>query len=154
MRLRGKLSTGLLLLAGCQATTPSLVETTVMTKAKHLFFVGDRKVANPVPANPSTIDEGRQTFSHYCVVCHGMDGQNTGVPFADRMSPPPPSLASPAVQTYTDGQLKWIVNHGLKPSGMPGATGILTDDEQWHIVLYLRHLPSAGSLGEPPIYSK
>ena len=61
----------------------------------------------------------RKNFSNYCLVCHGLDGQNTGVPFADRMSPPVPLLTSPTVQSYSDGQLKWVIDHGIFPSGMP-----------------------------------
>jgi mono/diheme cytochrome c family protein len=87
------------------------------------------------------------------VACHGLDGQNTGVPFADRMSPPVPSLTGSDVQSYTDGQLKWIIDYGIWPSGMPGSKGVLSDDEIWSIVLYLRHLPPAGSLGEPEMYT-
>jgi mono/diheme cytochrome c family protein len=83
-----------------------------------------------------------------------MDGQNTGVPFADTMSPPVPLLNSPEVQSYTDGQLKWVIDNGLRPSGMPGSKGILSDDEIWSTVLYIRHLPPAGSLGNPPMYDK
>jgi mono/diheme cytochrome c family protein len=86
-------------------------------------------------------------------VCHGLDGQNTGVPFAASLSPPVPSLASRPVQGYTDGQLKWIIENGIAPSGMPASHGILNEDEMWSIVVYLRHLPPAGSLGEPRIYS-
>ena len=82
-----------------------------------------------------------------------MDGQNTGVPFADKMSPPPPLLTSPQVQSYTDGQLKWIIDNGLQPSGMPASKDTLSDDEIWSIVLYLRRLPPAGSVGEPEMYS-
>jgi mono/diheme cytochrome c family protein len=87
------------------------------------------------------------------VVCHGLDGQNTGVPFAANLSPPVPSLASKDVQGYSDGQLKWIIENGIAPSGMPASREILNDDEMWSIVVYLRHLPSQGSLGEPSIYS-
>jgi mono/diheme cytochrome c family protein len=83
-----------------------------------------------------------------------MDGQNTGVPFASRMSPPIPSLASAEVQKYSDGQLKWILDNGIWPSGMPGSKGILSDDELWSIVVYLRHLPAAGSQGIPPMYTE
>ena len=86
------------------------------------------------------------------MVCHGLDGQNTGVPFADRMSPPVPDLGSPQVQKYSDGQLKRIIDDGIFPSGMPASRGILGDDEVWRIVLYLRHLPQKGSLGEPAVY--
>jgi hypothetical protein len=65
------------------------------------------------------------------------------------MSPPVPSLASPGVQAYTDGQLYWIIGRGLWPSGRPAARGILTEEEMWSIVLYIRHLPPVGSLGDP-----
>jgi mono/diheme cytochrome c family protein len=82
-----------------------------------------------------------------------MDGQNTGVPFVDHISPPIPSLASPGVQSYTDGQLKWILDNGIKPSGMPGSQGTLSDDELWSIVVFLRHLPPAGSQGTPDMYT-
>jgi mono/diheme cytochrome c family protein len=83
-----------------------------------------------------------------------MDGQNTGVPFADAMSPPVPSLSSSKIQSYTDGQLKWVIDYGIAPSGMPGSRGILSDDEIWSIVLFIRNLPPAGSLGDPALYDK
>ena len=82
-----------------------------------------------------------------------MDGQNTGIPFADHMSPPLPSLASDGVQRYTDGQLKWVLDYGIRPSGMPGSKGTLSDDELWSIVVFLRHLPPAGSQGTPEMYT-
>jgi cytochrome c553 len=86
------------------------------------------------------------------MVCHGLDGQNTGVPFASTIAPVVPSLASPQVQAYTNGQLKWIIENGLYPSGMPPARGMFSDDDMWRMVLYIRHLPKAGSLGEPAVY--
>lgn len=144
----------MLLLAGCTATPPGKVETSVMTSAKHRLFVHNKAQKNPLAVNDTTIADGKEAFSHYCVACHGMDAQNTGVPFADHLSPPVPSLASKEVQEYTDGQLKWVIDNGIAPSGMPGAKGILSDEEQWSIVVFLRHLPPAGSLGEPEMYSK
>jgi cytochrome c553 len=143
----------LVALAGCRATTPGKFETRVMTSVKHRVFVGNKMQKNPLPTNPQTLADGKEAFSHYCVACHGLDGQNTGVPFADHISPPIPSLASQDVQQYTDGQLKWILDNGISPSGMPGSKGILSDDELWSIVIYLRHLPPAGSLGEPEMYT-
>jgi len=137
----------------CKASTPSHLETAIMTRAKRDFLVGDKSAKDPVAATADNIASGKEAFSHYCVACHGMDGQNTGVPFAERMSPPVPSLASPHVQAYSDGQLKWIIDNGLSPSGMPASKGILSEDEIWSIVLFLRHLPPAGSLGEPPMYA-
>jgi len=142
-----------LCLSGCKATPPGKWETSTITRIKHSVTVGGKKDKNPLPELAKNIDNGRVAFSHYCVACHGFDGQNTGVPFADSMSPPVPSLKSERVQSYADGQLKWIVDNGLSPSGMPASKGILTDEEIWSIVLYIRHLPAPGSLGEPEMYS-
>jgi cytochrome c553 len=138
---------------GCKAKAPSTLETRTMTIVKHHFLIGNAKQTNPIVASAQSIADGKEAFSHYCVACHGIDGQNTGVPFADRMAPPVPSLASADVQQYTDGQLKWVIDYGIWPSGMPGSKGTLSDDEIWSIVLYMRHLPPAGSLGEPEMYT-
>lgn len=140
--------------SGCKATPPGRLESRILTAAKHDVFVGGEKQKNPLPATPDVIADGREAFSHYCVACHGMDGQNTGVPFLQHMSPPVPSLASSEVQSYTDGQLKWVIENGIWPSGMPGSKGTLSDEEIWSIVVFIRHLPRAGSLGEPPMYSQ
>jgi mono/diheme cytochrome c family protein len=124
-----------------------------MTKIKHSVTIHGKGATNPLPGTPMNIDNGRDAFSHYCAACHGLDGQNTGVPFADSMSPPVPMLNSNQVQSYMDGQLKWIIDNGIFPTGMPASKGILTDNEIWSIVVYIRHLPPAGSLGEPAMYS-
>jgi cytochrome c553 len=140
-------------LAGCKASPPGKLETKTITYAKHHFFIRNKSQKNPLPNTPETWADGKEAFSHYCVACHGMDAQNTGVPFIDHISPPIPSLASPDVQSYTDGQLKWILDYGITPSGMPGSKGTLSDDELWSIVVFLRHLPPAGSLGTPDMYT-
>ncbi len=139
---------------GCQVRQPGSVETALVQNFKRTVSVGGKTDSNPLPASAENIHAGQENFAHYCVVCHGLDGQNTGVPFADRMSPPVPLLTSAAVQRYSDGQLKWIIDHGISPSGMPASKGILNDDEIWQIVHYIRHLPARGSLGEPPAYGK
>lgn len=140
-------------LAGCKATPPGAIETEALTFAKHHVFIRNKGEKNPRPDDANTLSDGKEAFSHYCVACHGSDGRKTGVPFANHISPPIPSLVSPEVQSYTDGQLKWILDYGIWPSGMPGSKGTLSDDELWAIVTYLRHLPRAGSQGIPEMYS-
>lgn len=140
-------------LMGCKVAPAGKVETSVVQWTKHNVTVGGKKDVNPIKASAETIESGKQTFGFYCVVCHGRDGQNTGVPFAKNLAPAVPSLASEDVQSYSDGQLKWIIENGISPSGMPAAKGILNDEDIWTIVVYLRHLPPVGSLGEPRAYS-
>ncbi len=139
--------------AGCRATAPSHAETRVIVSLKQKLLIGSKTEKNPLPATGVNIAAGKGAFTHYCDACHGLDGQNTGVPFADRMSPPVPSLASADVQRYSDGQLKWVIDYGIRLSGMPGSKGILSDEEIWSIVQFLRHLPPPGTGGEPEMYS-
>ncbi len=139
---------------GCKVSAPGKLETNFMQAAKHRAFVGNKDAKNPRPTTAATIKAGQAAFDHYCTVCHGLDGQATGVPFAAHMTPPVPSLSSQEVQSYTDGQLQWIIQNGVAPSGMPASKGILNDDEIWDIVVFLRHLPPPGSLGEPKVYSQ
>lgn len=142
----------LLVLVGCKASQPGSFEKSVAKKIKTKITVRGKGEKNPLPITEANIHKGQVNFSNYCLVCHGLDGQNTGVPFADRMYPPVPLLSSAEVQDYTDGQLKWVIENGIGPSGMPASRGILSDEEIWTIVQYIRHLPAKGSLGEPPVY--
>ena len=143
-----------LALAGCKAGTPSNAEKSVVSGIKHEMTVGGKNVANPIPYTPEAAKEGGEHFGHHCQICHGLDGQATGVPFAAKMAPPVPDLTAKDVQNYADGQLKWIIENGIGPSGMPGWKGILEDEEMWNIVRYIRHLPPKGSLGQPAVFKE
>lgn len=158
MRLWMRLIAGVALLAslpglaGCASRAPGSWETAFVFAIKRNITVGGAKDRNPLAPSDENIHLGQKIFGQYCIVCHGLDGQNTGVPFADKMSPPVPLLNSRNVQRYSDGQLKWIIEHGIFPSGMPASKGMFSDEEIWELVLYVRHLPVKGSLGEPKVY--
>jgi len=137
---------------GCQVSKPGSVESSVAKTIKTKMTVGGKDDKNPIAYSPDAAKEGGEHFQHHCQICHGLDGQNTGVPFAGRLSPPVPELISPAVQAYRDGQLKWVIDNGIFPSGMPASKGTLSDEEIWQIVHYIRHLPARGSLGDPVVY--
>ena len=144
---------GLLLLAGCKASAPGAVETKLATEAKKVT-IGGKDWQNPVPDTPAAVAEGKGHFQHHCQICHGMDGHNTGVPFAASMSPEVADLGSKDVQDCADGQLKWIIDNGIRLTGMPGWKDILDDDEKWKVVRFLRHLPAKGSEGTPEVFKE
>jgi len=139
--------------AGCKTGHPGKVQTGTINWMKHHISVGGKHDRNPLQDSAAAVEAGKRAFGSYCVTCHGRDGQNTGVPFAASIDPPIPLLTSREVQGYTDGQLKRVIEAGVSPSGMPASKGILSDEEMWQIVLYIRHLPPAGSLGDPKAYS-
>ena len=133
------------------ANAPGSFETGVITRMKYRG-IGGKNDVNPLPDTDDTRKEGAEHFQHHCEMCHGLDGQNTGVPFAEKSSPPVADLASARVQHYSDGQLKWIIDNGIRFTGMPGWKGVLEDNESWAIVRYIRHLPPKGSLGAPAFF--
>ena len=141
-------------ISACKVSKPGGVESGVMKEVKLKVTIGGKDDQNPVPDTQANVDEGKGHFGHHCQICHGLDGQNTGVPFAQQMSPPVADLKSADVQAYTDGQLHWILENGINPSGMPAWKGILEEDEMWKIVRYIRHLPQKGSLGSPEVFKE
>lgn len=141
-------------IAGCKASGPGDFESKVAREVKQNITIGGKDWKNPTPDTPETVTTGAEHFQHHCEICHGLDGHATGVPFAMKMDPPVPDLASKDVQAYTDGQLKWIIQNGIGPSGMPGWNGILDENEMWSIVRYIRRLPPAGSLGAPKVFEE
>lgn len=135
------------------AGQPGSFESAVMKRVKY-WRIGGKDTNDPVPDNADTAKQGAEHFQHHCQICHGLDGQGTGVPIVSKMSPPVADLRSDRVQAYSDGQLKWIIDNGIRFSGMPGWKGILDDGEMWHIVRYIRHLPTKGSLGAPAVFKE
>jgi S-disulfanyl-L-cysteine oxidoreductase SoxD len=142
-----------LLLFACSASRPGDIETLVAQEAKRVAIAGSN-LENPLPDTPEAVKTGQEHFAHHCQVCHGLDGHNTGVPFASKMSPNVPDLGDKFVQQFTDGQLKIIIQNGIRFSGMPSWQGTLDDKEMWAIVHFIRHLPPKGSLGAPAVFQE
>ncbi len=82
---------------------------------------------------------GAGHFHVGCAYCHGAPGIPIS-PIAASMLPPPPDLKD-QVGLWRDGELFWIVKHGLKYAGMPGWPALDRNDEVWAMVAFLRRLP-------------
>ena len=108
----------LLTIVGCKAAAPGSTESKIADEMKNAT-IGGKNLQNPSPDTQQTVDMGKEHFQHHCMVCHGLDGHNTGVQFADQMSPPTADLGAKDVQHFSDGQLKWIIQNGIRFTGMP-----------------------------------
>jgi mono/diheme cytochrome c family protein len=87
---------------------------------------------------PAKIQMGVDHFAMHCAVCHGAPGVPKG-DIAQGMYPQPPDLAV-AAQQYSDGELFWILKHGIKMTGMP-AWADHSDPELWATVAFVKKLP-------------
>lgn len=85
---------------------------------------------------------GREHFLGACTSCHGIPGQPLN-PIYSNMLPQPPDLIG-AFEDYSAREVFWVVNHGLKYTGMPAWPGEGRPDEVWSVVAYLNRLNAEG----------
>ncbi|MFQ5343887.1 MAG: c-type cytochrome, partial [Anaerolineae bacterium] len=94
-------------------------------------------VENPIPATEESVVAGATIFAQNCAVCHGETGEGDG-PAAAALEEKPANLHEDHVQELSDGALFWIISHGVAKSPMPPWDNILTEDERWHVVNFVR----------------
>lgn len=124
--------------------TPTSIERLVARKARNLAMPSNaRQAANPVLASAEGLREARLHFADHCAICHGNDGGGQTT-IGEGLYPKPPDLRLPDTQNLTDGELFWIIENGVRFTGMPafgnagGHEGML---ESWKLVHFIRHLP-------------
>ena len=55
--------------------------------------------------------------------------------------PKPPDLKLQETQKLSDGELFWIIENGVRFTGMPSFSTQGAQDDSWKLVLFIRHLP-------------
>ncbi|RME42573.1 MAG: cytochrome c, partial [Chloroflexi bacterium] len=76
-------------------------------------------------------------YAQNCAVCHGETGEGDG-PAAGTLEMKPANLHEDHVQGLTDGALFWIISHGRPDTPMPPWDNVLSEQERWHLVNFLR----------------
>jgi mono/diheme cytochrome c family protein len=132
----------LLIRGGISAkATPGEFETTLARRARTLAIPRSaRDMRNPVPLTPQVLAEGREHFADHCAICHGNDGSGD-TEVGRGLYPRAPDMRQPATQSLPDGELFYIIENGVRLTGMPGWASHEGTDENWHLVHFIRHLP-------------
>ena len=92
--------------------------------------------SNPYGVEAAT--PGAETYRTYCASCHGESGQGDGVAGA-ALVPPPKNLAE-FQSTVGDDYLFWRISEGKSGTAMVAWKGILTDEQIWQVVSFIRTL--------------
>jgi len=126
---------------------PGPLETRVARAVRSLAISPDDKSrTNPLVGSAEAMQEGLQHFAKYCAMCHGNNGSNEKTPIGHGLFPKPPDLRASATQELSDGELFYIIENGVRFTGMPAfGTGTRTeagDRQVWQLVTFIRHLPS------------
>jgi mono/diheme cytochrome c family protein len=124
--------------------TPSIVETFAARTALALAVPSSyHKLHNPLPPSPENIEAGMKHFADHCAACHDNNGSGDTM-FGRGLYPKPPDMRRSETQNKSDGELYYIIENGIRLSGMPAfAEHSRTDEtETWNLVSFIRHLPA------------
>jgi mono/diheme cytochrome c family protein len=130
------------LVVGCSAhKQPSKVETALADMAKDVVIpIEAESHKNPLPDNPAVLQQGWEIYMQSCALCHGADG-HAGTGLGRAMYPPAMDLTSPHVQHWTDAELYWIIQNGLRLTGMPSWKSMPSEADAWKPARFIHNLP-------------
>lgn len=118
--------------------TEARVPTSAMKEAlSYKSPLGDARTAQP-----EIIEAGKALYEGKgrCDLCHGISGKGDGPAAQLHSNHPPRDFTNCAFQKEReDGELFWIIKYGSPGTGMVRLIpGMLSEEEGWKIVAYLR----------------
>jgi mono/diheme cytochrome c family protein len=123
--------------------TPGAVETAVARQLRGFATPSEyRNRSNPILFNEESVRSGMAHFADHCASCHANDGSGS-TEMGKKLFPPAPDMRAAATQSLTDGELFYLIEHGVRFTGMPGwSNGTMAGEEAtWHLVNFVRQLP-------------
>jgi len=114
--------------------------------AEHLRDLATPATAKSLknPLNPTSLNiaEGRDHFADHCATYHANDGSGQ-TPIGKNVYPKVPDLRLADTQSMSDGEIFWVIHHGIRFTAMPawGADDLDKDSDSWKLVHFIRHLP-------------
>jgi cytochrome c553 len=122
--------------------TPTALEAFFAQHAHRLSIPSSAsKMHNPTEVTDLNLREARQHFADHCASCHANDGSGDTM-YGKGLYPKPPDLRKSETQNLSDGELFWIIENGVRFTGMPAfGGGHGSEEDSWKLVLFIRHLP-------------
>jgi mono/diheme cytochrome c family protein len=143
------------MLQGCTAGKhPSQDETSLANAAKDVAIPLEAgKMKNPVPETDQAASQGQEVFLGSCAQCHGADARgDTNV--GRSMDPPAMDLTSSHVQHWSDAELFWIIQNGVRLTGMPSWKSSISEDDTWKLARFIHNLPRIDAAASTPAPSQ
>jgi mono/diheme cytochrome c family protein len=121
---------------------PGTFERSIATRLLHLSIPADAdRQPNPFAADANAWRDVVDHYQDHCATCHGRDGRGT-TEMGKNMYPKVPDLADARIQKLSDGALFYIIQNGVRWTGMPAWKGEHAAEETWRLVSFVRKIPS------------
>jgi mono/diheme cytochrome c family protein len=93
---------------------------------------------NPVPTDEADLVAGAQLYLNHCAGCHGLPA-NPETQFGRSFNPPVPPFFKEAPD-MPENQNFYIIQHGIRWTGMPAWKNTLNDGQIWQLVTFLSNV--------------
>ena len=101
-----------------------------------------RELMNPFLPTQENFSRGKLVYERSCAACHGKDGDNNSSVIVARGLLAPAILVAPVVKNMPDGQIFHVTTFG-GPQKMKGLGDLISRDDRWKVILYIRELQKA-----------
>jgi mono/diheme cytochrome c family protein len=119
---------------------PSALETFFAVRARQSAMPPAASVLkDPVPYSEAVLAEARAHWADHCAVCHANNGSGD-TEMGSHMYPRTPDMRDKRTQQLSDGELFFIIENGIRLSGMPGWHTPGQELASWKLVHFIRHL--------------
>ena len=120
------------------------------------------EVKNPVQPTDADLIAGMKVYQTNCASCHGDIHRPHGM-LADALYPRAPQFVED-VPDMPENQNFYIIQHGIRLSGMPAWKSVLGEQQMWQVTTFLSHMDkltpivsqewknaAGGSPSQPPL---
>lgn len=97
-------------------------------------------IRNPLGSSDSSLIAGMKIYQANCALCHG-DIAHERSALADALYPRAPQFVRDAPD-MPDYENRYIIEHGIRLSGMPAWGRILSDRQLWQVTAFLERMDS------------
>jgi mono/diheme cytochrome c family protein len=135
---------GYVSITGLRASdTPSSLEEGMARRLRRFAVPrAEARRINPIAPSEAGLAEGLAHYADHCASCHAVDGSGN-TELGRGLFPKAPDMRQSATQSLTDGELFYVIEHGIRFTGMP-AWSIGTpagEAASWQLVHAIRQLP-------------
>jgi mono/diheme cytochrome c family protein len=121
---------------------PSSLETGLLRSALHSSVARHApRGGNPQTSAETDSTQGAAIYRQLCSRCHGLTEQSDNL-YGKSFYPPAPHLPISGT-TFTEGEVFWIVKHGIRNTAMPAWGNLMSDDDIWKVAGVVRQFNSA-----------
>jgi len=119
---------------------PSWLEQLLARNARKIATpAGAKALRNPVAATPENLAAAQAHWVDHCALCHGLDGRGD-TSIGRNLYPHALDMRDALTQELSDGELFYIINNGIRFTGMPAWGGLHSEEETWQLVSFIRRL--------------